>query len=366
MAEKSKIEWTDSSWNPTTGCNQIFEGCRNCYSKRDWVRFSKNPKTIYFGRTFSDVQCHYDRLEIPLRWKKPRRIFVNSMSDLFHEKVDFEFLDYVFATILACAHFGMKHTFQILTKRPERMREYFMSRTPVEHLKAWAKAADGRIIMDNPDVFFSESMEGVTCHDWDEHGNNSSGSEYKPWGYISKLWPLPNVWIGVTVCTQADADSNIPVLLETPAAARFLSIEPMLQPIDLKLHLSGEVMPSDQQPFTERNDLLELVILGGETGPKARPMHPDWPRSIRDQCQQAGVGFFFKAWGEWAPCFAGDWHGLGLVGKPKQLAISPSGESCGGFLGQEYSDQKEKEGWRPIQRIGKKAAGRLLDGAIHD
>lgn len=274
---KSKIEWTDETWNPVTGCTKVSQGCKHCYAEREWARLSANPKaTAYFGRSFGDVQCHPERLEQPLRWKRPRRIFVNSMSDLFHEDVPVDFIAQVFDAMARCP----QHTFQILTKRAARM-QFLM----------WSEL------------------------DWK---------------------PLPNVWIGVSVEDQSTADERIPLLLQTPAAVRWVSAEPLLGPVDLEF---GEIdIALEKDGFGNSAILggIDWVVVGGESGPKARPMHPDWARSLRDQCAAVGVPFLFKQWGEWATGANGD-----------------------------YSQHKWVDG-SVSYRCGKKASGRLLDGVQHD
>jgi len=182
MSGTTKIEWSEYVWNPVSGCHKVSKGCRNCYAERLWPRLAA-PGQPYEGRQFTDVQCHVDRLEEPLSWRKPRRVFVNSMSDLFHKHVSDEFLDRVFAVMSSCP----QHTFQILTKRPKRMQDYIISR---------------------------------------KHFSN---------------WPLLSVWLGVSVENQETADERIPLLLKTPAALRFVSAEPLLGPIDLTNFLDGRL-----------------------------------------------------------------------------------------------------------------------------
>lgn len=262
MSDKSKIEWTDATWNPVTGCSKVSEGCRNCYAQTFAERFRGTPGH-YFENGF-DITLRPDKLDQPLKWKKPRRIFVNSMSDLFHEDVPFDFIDRVFVVMSLAEH----HTFQILTKRPSRMKEY-LSKNRLKHI-----------------------------------GLNE--------------WPLLNIWLGVSVENQKAADERIPLLLQTPSAVRFLSCEPLLGPVNLSMRTDRfEMVPG-----------IDLVIVGGESGYNARPMHPDWAMSIRDQCQAAGVAFFFKQWGEWAP-----------VLNPEPHAAA-----------------------KAFNKVGKKKAGRLLDG----
>ena len=299
----TKIEWAEKTWNPITGCSKISEGCRNCYAERMSKRLAGRcgyPKENPFA-----VTLHPERLEEPLRWRKPSRIFVCSMGDLFHEDVPDEFIDQVFGVILACRILKNipSHTFLILTKRPERMARYLTEREPVELLKAWANIAPVRT--DNEDITFDELVYSECCHDWDKNGRNSKGSEYKPWGYIDSLWPLPNVWFGVTAENQEQADKRIPILLQIQAAVRFVSVEPMLGPVDLTdLQIPYEVDPrgfnfnalteNDDDHYYNHHAKLDWVICGGESGPNARPMQQEWARSLRDQCVAAGVPFFLK------------------------------------------------------------------------
>ncbi len=223
----TKIEWADEVWNPLTGCTKVSQGCKHCYAER----FAKRQ-----GYDFSQVELHPERLEIPLHWKRPRRIFVNSMSDLFHEKVPDRFIDQIWI-VMARAD---EHIFQVLTKRPERMMKY--------------------------------------CLD-----------------YYPPNWVYENIWLGVSVEDQATADERIPWLLKTPAAVRFVSYEPVLGPVDLRR--PAGYSPAGNSPWGASLQGLDWVICGGESGPGARPMDPDWARSARDQCQAAGVAFFMKQMG---------------------------------------------------------------------
>jgi protein gp37 len=220
----SKIEWTNRTWNPVTGCNKVSQGCKNCYAERMAHRLKAMGQYRY--KNGFKVTEHPDILEAPLYWKKPCMIFVNSMSDLFHEDVSDEFIIEVFLIMSK----AKQHTFQILTKRPERMK-----------------------------LFFEDCMS------------------------MPPIFPLPNVWLGTSIEMPIHSD-RVEHLRQTPAAVRFLSIEPMLT--------SFKGAPS------VIND-MDWVICGGESGPDARPMHPDWPIELRDQCRAAGVPFFFKQWGEW-------------------------------------------------------------------
>lgn len=219
--QESKIEWTDETWNPVSGCTKVSPGCKNCYAEAISKRFWKD-------RAFTDVVCHPERLKQPTKIKEPKRIFVNSMSDLFHPKVSFDFVDRVMEIICTAKH----HTYQILTKRPDRAKKYFD--------------------LLNKNAFVPD-----------------------------------NVWLGVSVEDQRRADERMPILVNTPAKIHFLSVEPMLEPIDLQL---------DGRNFgIEKNhEYVDWVIVGGESGPRRRQFNPDWARSIRDQCKRAGVPFFMK------------------------------------------------------------------------
>jgi len=310
MADKSRIEWTEATWNPVTGCSKVSQGCVNCYALRDWARLSKTPTTVYYGRKFTDVQCHPERLDQPLRWTKPRRVFVNSMSDLFHDAVPDEFIDQVFAVMALCP----RHTFQVLTKRPERMLDYIATN--------WR---DGNI---------QNRMDDIETRD----RTLFPGDAPPP---LMKDWPLPNVWLGTSIEDQTTADARIPLLLKTPAAVRWVSAEPLIGPVRL-----------DEHGLHGGPGQFDWCVVGGESGPNARPMHPDWVRSLRDQCQAAGVPFFFKQWGEFYPA--------DQVSSPDQLkAKGDIGTAIRTGSAVDLGDQ-----W--TWRIGKKAAGRLLDGRTWD
>lgn len=266
MGDATGIQWTDATWNPVTGCSKVSPGCAHCYAevvaKRFWpLQYLGHPslRRQVGPRRFDQVWTHEDRLDQPLRWKKPRRIFVNSMSDLFHEDVPDAFIDRVFA-VMALAP---QHTFQILTKRAERMRDY-MTKENYSRLAHVAKAAHVMV------------------------GGNRVG-----------LWPLPNVWLGVSVENQRLADERIPLLLQTPAAVRFISAEPLLGAVDVEPFLQYE-------PFHEHYKMtlgasewrgLDWVIVGGESGAEARPFAEEWARSIVNQCRAASVPVFVKQLG---------------------------------------------------------------------
>ena len=310
MSDNTKIEWADATWNPVRGCEKVSEGCRNCYAARMAARFSGEGQpyeglaemTPHGPRWTGDVQLVPEVLDQPLKWRKPRRIFVNSMSDLFHPDVPDEFIAAVFG-VMAAAHW---HTFQILTKRPERMKKWF------EWVENKPVGTDGRLF---PQFICAYKARDVLD---DEQFDFARFRE----------WPLSNVWLGVSVENQRAADERIPLLLQTPAAVRFLSCEPLLGPVMLTGLGKRCYGCAAGVPHRCRNVLVDWVIVGGESGPGARPMHPDWVRSIRDQCKAAEVPFFFKQWGEW------------------KLS----------WMAGEYQ-------W---MRVGKKAAGRLLDGRTWD
>jgi protein gp37 len=297
----TKIEWTDQTWNPTTGCNKISAGCKNCYAEPMHKRLKGMGQPKYQTDFNKGVQTWEDELLKPLKWKKPRKVFVNSMSDLFHEDVPFFFIDKVFA-IMALTP---QHTYQVLTKRADRMSEYF-----------------SQLLKQSNRVKSFNIFTGLT----DE-----------------VEFPLPNVWLGTSVENQEQADKRIPHLLSVPAAVRFLSCEPLLGRVDLK-NIKGNAGSYYQvlEPVLNAGDSsrpsIDWVIAGGESGHDARPMHPDWVRSLRDQCQAAGVPFFFKQWGEWMP--------IGTTDGLQQLPF-----------GNYNIDTKFG-----FSKVGKKAAGRMLDG----
>lgn len=341
MSDKSKIEWTDATWNPVVGCSKVSPGCDNCYAEkmacrlaamgqqkyRNVIRCDANERGIgWSGETCCDAAA----LSIPLRWKTPRRIFVCSMGDLFHESVPFDFIDRVWAVMALCP----QHTFQVLTKRPERMREYLTK----ENLG---------------DRIFSQALEIDSQR---VHRGADPG------------WPVTNVHLGVTAENQEQADARIPLLLQTPAAVRFVSYEPALGPVDFSpgfdawrhvksgaLYRSEFVTPSSG-PFEDVS--LDGIIAGGESGPHARPAHPDWFRQVRDQCKAAGVPFFFKQWGEWAPFN----RAISIPDFPDNTPIclvKKDGRMIRPYCGYDAPGHE-------MMRIGKKNAGRLLEGRTHD
>jgi protein gp37 len=292
---KSNIEWTEQTWNPVVGCSIVSPGCTNCYamktaarneamgiSRYDGTTRVVNGNAVWTGKL---VQAPESTLMQPLRRKKPTTYFVNSMGDLFHEDCPDEWIDRVFAVMALTP----QHTYQVLTKRAQRMWSYLNQKIDWNaRLGAtWtAINTNGRVDVAKATELNHRMMVGAM------------------------QWPLDNVWLGVSTERQQEYDERKEHLRNTPAAVRFFSMEPLLGPI-------------------VADWLGDWVIVGGESGSGARPMHPDWSRSLRDQCQQAGVAFFMKQWGEWIP---GD----------------------GDCVGQQF------------YRVGKKAAGRLLDGVEHN
>lgn len=304
----SKIEWTEKTWNPITGCTKISEGCRNCYAEP----MAKRMKAIgdaggsqKYKEGFDKVVCHEKALNEPLKWKNPCKIFVCSMSDIFHDDVPFDFIDKIFETMTKCP----QHTFMILTKRPKRMREFM------------------RV---------------------------SNGGR---WGAMPSL--ISHIWFGVTAENQEQANKRIPELLRfplIPAVKKFVSIEPMLGPIDLtKIQhledtgaskfpviinsLEGTYNITDGYESIEHDKCpkLDWVIVGGESGKGARPMHPDWVKYLQEDCKEFEVPFFFKQWGEYVT----------FAQVPDENLILNN-----------FSD----EDMRDFYKVGKKKAGCLLDG----
>ncbi|MDV7211841.1 DUF5131 family protein [Azotobacter beijerinckii] len=336
MSDKTGIEWTDATWNPIRGCSRVSDGCRHCYAEAQAARIISMDR----GRGIPEGQGSYDGLlakggqwngqikvvesamEQPQRWRKPRRIFVNSMSDLFHENVPEEVIQRIFAVMASAPH----HTFQILTKRAERMREVLSSKDA-----RWI--AEGQLAL---------TREGIL----------------KPGAY-HVTWPLPNVWLGVTVENQAAADERIPQLLETPAAVRWLSIEPLLGPVHIENYLCECPEDDDGAPYPGR---IDWVVVGGESGPNARPMHPHWATSLRDQCLAAGVPFLFKQWGEWRPPVTGESFStaMGRAQRVPAFIVAQDGTvHC-------FKNEATASGGEVLLRVGKHAAGRRLQGELHD
>jgi protein gp37 len=375
------IAWCTETWNPLRGCSRVSDGCRNCYAEAMAGRFSGVGQP-YEGLTTKDshgtakwngtIKLVHDKLTDPLRWKRPRMVFVNSMSDLFHESVPDDFIDQVFA-VMALAK---QHTFQVLTKRPERMLNYLRSSAVRDQ---WVRAGDT----------FADTMEPL------HYANLSHIGKQGNLVSVFSQWPLPNVWLGVTVENQEAADERIPLLLQTPAAVRWLSMEPLLGAVDLAHACDiGEEIVCDGSWSDMKEPqrclealrhgslkLLDWVVVGGESGSNARPMHPEWARSLRDQCAEAGVPFLFKQWGEWhtnafiastgEPVFRQFDSFQQWVNKAQTWVQGGICLDCDGRELKNGGDmmRARDDGKFPVtimHRVGKKAAGRLLDGALHD
>lgn len=350
MSDHSSIEWCSATWNVVTGCSRVSRGCEHCYAERlAATRLAHQP--TYAGlatmtadgpRWTREVRFHADRLTMPLHWRKPRRVFVNAMSDLFHEGLTDAQIVAVFAVMAACR----QHTFQVLTKRPERMRDL---------LSGWGNHLAASVTLK---VAFRQALQSARRRDLGAR----LWCEEKP----LPLWPLPNVWLGVSVEDQATADTRVPLLLECPAAVRWVSAEPLLGPVDLTgIDVgTGEVTLNALAGARPAWAPLDWVVVGGESGPGARPMHLDWARQIRDQCVAAGTAFFFKQHGEWRPLGAldlmedADMTAILAADMERTIAVYPDGATDpeGAFgLGGYY-----------VERVGKRRAGRLLDGRTWD
>lgn len=315
MSDGTAIEWTDATWNPITGCSVVSPGCTNCYAMRlAGTRLRHHPTRIGLTRDTKagpvwtgDVRFNERVLTEPLRWTKTRRIFVGAHGDLFHENVPDEWIDRVFAVMALCP----QHTFQVLTKRSARMRHYVGFMANRDDLVAQAARMMG-------------ASEGAARH-----------------AQALARSPLPNVWLGVSAEDQPRADERIPDLLATPAAVRWVSAEPLLGPIAFR-EIGGpngngfNAFDDGADEGVKAEPILDWIVVGGESGPHARPMHPQWARDIRDQCVAAGVPFFFKQWGEF------------LSGA------------------QWLSDDVPAEDRNALYRVGKRQAGRMLDGVTHD
>lgn len=350
MADGTHIEWTDATWNVINGCSLKSPGCERCYAMLlAATRLKHHPSRAGLARMHNghaqwtgEVRFNDKVLLDPLHWRRPRKIFVCAHGDLFHEKVPDEWIDRVFAVMALCQH----HVFQVLTKRPERMRDYAHALV-TGNRSIWKEARD--LGLNAAGV-----AEAMTMLDW-------GGYEWRG------AKPLPNVWLGVSVEDQKRADERIPILLDTPAAVRWLSCEPLLGPVDLtdvagnvpeygtaKAHGTDVLTPHNRSLRPQ----IDWVVVGGESGSGARPMHPQWARSLRRQCANAGVPFLFKQWGEWQPFDSDD-----LLSRcsPEQGAMAMP-ETVVMFENPERREGMAADLWR----IGKAAAGRLLDGVQHD
>jgi protein gp37 len=341
MGDKSKIEWTEATWTPIRArattlqrdgtwkerigwhCTHASPGCVNCYAEGINVRLGTGlkflPANLYDPARHSVAEGKAElflderTLLAPLRWKRGRMIFVCSMTDLFADFVPDDWIDKVFAVMALCP----QHTFQVLTKRSKRMRNYLEGLT-MNRLRDAVQPGGWP----------------VTRHESDAWLDPCASPEHRAL-YRAKFTtlPLPNVWIGVSAENQRRFDERWADLRETPAAVTFVSMEPLLGPIFFR----------PAKP--------DWVIVGGESGAAARPMHPDWARSLRDQCAAAGVPFFFKQWGEFAPAFD-------LALRPLRHYPWRGEDQTAVANGTATAEQATK-------RVGKRAAGRLLDGREH-
>lgn len=352
---KTAIEWTNMTWNPISGCTKAAQGCKNCYAKtlhdmrhKAYKMGKKLP--AQYAVPFEMVQMHPARLEAPLHWHKPQMVFVNSVSDLFHERLyerEQSFLNEIFAIMAATP----QHTYQVLTKRPHLMQRF--------------------ISEPRREVYVEHALETI----YGEHG----------WHAPDFDWPLPNVWLGTSISTREDALWAVPYLLQTPAAVRFVSAEPLLGPVRFEFKkegfgldaLNGIVYDMDTMLAIDRWNRIDWVIAGGESGPGARPMHVDWARSLRDQCQAAGVPFFFKQWGEYHPEFLGrDFEAVCAVcgcsdndpceggcywsaAEPENDDMRDRCSRCAGVQSHRWPDGSYS------YRVGKRVAGDSLDGQIY-
>lgn len=403
MSTVTRIEWADRTWSPLIGCDRVSPGCDRCYAMGTARirQFNPNPKiaAAFAGTTSNDggvdwtgkVNMLDGRLTEPLAWKKPAKIFVNSMSDLFHKDVPVEFIAKVFAVMALTP----QHTYQILTKRHARMRS----------------------VLSNPDFEQQVDRALLTVPEFSQFEITG-----RTWPLPKAGWPLPNVHLGVSVENQKWADIRIPALVDTPAAVRFISAEPLLGPVDLSAWMpagfaswrcqecrrfyAGQLQQHCPHCGTEgfwtgshagngrpNGQPIDWVIVGGESGHGARAMHPNWARSLRDQCVAADVPFLFKQWGEWAPapfvvrvCDPK----VGWQGTDEELAVAKADSEARGATHVHTGNWYEKDGERkyhlhevghkpwslercglsdheaPMRRWGKKRAGRELDGRTWD
>lgn len=375
MATDTSIEWADKTWSPIIGCDRVSPGCDACYAISTAHIRTSNPRpsiaAAFAGTTHKadgrvdwtgQINLLEDRLLQPLSWKKPLKVFVNSQSDLFHKNVPTQFIARIFAVMALTP----RHTYQILTKRHGRMRALLNRRD-------FAVAVRTEMYILDRDTTLS----------------------------VDEVWPLKNVWMGVSVENQEWANIRVPALLDTSAAVRWISAEPLLGPVDLApwlgpwnlavthsranpTHIIGPYedgtdvpqMDCDTCDFDTARTGLDWVVAGGESGPKARPMHPNWARGLRQQCADAGVPYLFKQWGEYgieAPLddqgrYLNTPRGLGItvaddgtVYQPGDLSY-PDGPRYGEALRADHG----RASLTAMYRLGKKKAGRELDGRTHD
>lgn len=314
--------WWTKSWNPVVGCTKCSPACANCYAEtlhtqRHKALLAGKKQAECYRKPFGQVQFLPERLLDPLRWRGKQRVFTVNMGDPFHPDVTDAQLDQIVG-IMACC---WQHTFHLLTKRWERMHDYFAG------LDAEPDVADRLAGA----VYTATRSQDAECHAANSINNLLATSH-------NVGWPMRNLCLGATIWGQPSADRAVPILLSTPAAKHFVSVEPMLGPVDLThVRTASGITWDTLADGTDAEGLaIDWVICGGETGPGARPMHPDWPRRLRDQCQAAGVPFFFKQWGEW-------WE---YPYPNAKSFIVPKGNGSG----------------RKMYRVGSRRAGRVLDG----
>jgi protein gp37 len=384
MADNSLIEWTDSTWNIITGCSVVSPGCTNCYAmKLAGTRLAHHPSreglTIDTkGGPVWNGQVRFNKqwLTRPLQWKRPRMIFVCAHGDLFHESVPDEWIDKAFA-VMALAP---QHVFQVLTKRSKRMREYMNERWQPARAHKIDLGDDGAL--DVPAETVGEDRRSQIERECepllDQFGmvdteNDSLWTEDGKCKAMQWQWPLPNVWLGVSTEDQQRADERVPDLRATPAAVRWVSYEPALGPIDFDELFFGRVvvrLPTNRapptQPISSADTLgdvirtlggtiapmegdIDWLVCGGESGQGARPMHPAWARSARDQCAAAGVPFFFKQHGNW-------------LHMPERAHLRDFAREPWDRVASKISEVRPAL----MFNVGKKAAGRLLDGIEHN
>ena len=335
MAEHSKIEWTDHTFNPWEGCQKVGPGCDHCYAETRNARFA-GGQAVNWGPGAPRRRTSAANWRKPLAWNKQAFYACNDCGWRGGVTGGTKYVGGGYYQVCpSCSSVAW----------PARARVFCASLADVfdnEVEPAWRRDLFDLIeLTPNLDWLLLTKRVGnvvrmLPTHDWAKRGN---------------------VWLGITVVNQAEADRDIPKLLAIPASKRFLSIEPLLSSVDL--HLPVRIHGGEAQPHWERTALLNWVIVGGESGAGARPMHPTWVRSLRDQCQAAGVPFLFKQWGEWAPG-SGDFGAGGF----KTAAIASDARVVeGGFSAAEYpSGATSADGWAMVHRAGKKAAARLLDG----
>lgn len=317
MAEATSIEWADATWNPITGCSVHSPGCTNCYAMRlAGGRLRNHPSRIGLTKASTagpvwngQLRWNEDWLKDPLKWKTPSRIFVCAHSDLFHDAVTLRWQDRIFAVMAICAVEGRQHRFQVLTKRSSNQRHYF------NRLRERSRdIAEEAYLMGMPAELGSAIMN------------------------LLEKGPLPNVWAGVSIEDQRRGDERAADLRHTEAALRWLSMEPLIGGVNVMPWLS----------------FVDWVVVGGESGRGARPMHPAWARAIRNQCEAAGVPFLFKQWGTWSPAR--------FASQKEMVMFRPDGS---------LYNPREPDGFLERDMVAmykapKKQTGRLLDGKQHD